>query len=35
MNHKLEFLNPIWHYGENVTVRRGDKWFEKRRLVIM
>jgi len=29
MNHILEFLNPEWHYGENVTVRLGYKWVEK------
>ena len=29
MTHKLEFLNPKWHYGANVTVRRGSKWIEK------
>lgn len=29
MKHTLEFLNPKWHYGENVTVRLGHKWVEK------
>lgn len=29
MTHTLEFLNPQWHYGENVTVRLGYKWVEK------
>ncbi len=24
-SHTLEFLNPEWHYGENVTVRLGTK----------
>ena len=26
MNHRLDFLNPTWHYGRNVTIRLGDKW---------
>ncbi len=29
--HSLEFLNPQWHRGMNVTVRKGIKWFEKAR----
>ena len=29
MEHTLEFLNPEWHHGENVTVRLGDKWIKK------
>jgi len=27
--HTLEFLNPRWHYGENVTVRLGAQWADK------
>ena len=26
MKHTIQFLNPTWHYGTNVTVRLGDKW---------
>lgn len=29
MEHRLDFLNPKWHYGYNVTVRLGDKWLCK------
>lgn len=29
MKHTLQFLNPIWHRGANVTIRRGSKWFDK------
>jgi len=27
--HDLFFLEPIFHSGLNVTVRKGDKWMEK------
>jgi hypothetical protein len=27
--HTLEFLNPQYHFGDNVTVRKGYKWVEK------
>lgn len=29
MIHRLDFLNPQWHRGMNVTVRRGGKWQAK------
>jgi len=29
MEHTLQFLNPQWHYGRNVTIRDGSKWYEK------
>ncbi len=29
MEHTLEFLNPEWHCGDNVTIRLGDKWLKK------
>lgn len=29
MKHKLEFLNPQFHRGYNVTVRLGGKWIDK------
>lgn len=32
MEHNLEFLNPTYHYGENVTIRKGRKWFDKARV---
>jgi hypothetical protein len=28
MKHKLEFLNPTFHKGLNVTVRLGNKWYK-------
>jgi len=27
--HELLFLNPVLHKGLNVTVRDGEKWFQK------
>ena len=27
--HVLEFLNPLYHLGDNVTIRMGDKWYRK------
>lgn len=29
MIHRLDFLNPTFHYGRNVTIRRGHEWYEK------
>ena len=29
--HALDFLNPQYHSGMNITVRKGDKWFKKAR----
>jgi len=29
MEHTLEFLNPTFHRGDNVTIRNGRKWIEK------
>ena len=29
MRHKLQFINPQWHYGSNTTVRLGLKWHDK------
>ena len=27
--YRMDFLNPVFHDGMNVTVRDGDKWAEK------
>lgn len=32
MTHSLEFLNPTYHDGLNVTVRRGEKWYLQARV---
>jgi hypothetical protein len=28
----LEFINPVYHQGLNVTVRRGIKWYDKAKI---
>jgi len=28
VEHILQFLNPQWHYGPNITIRLGDKWHQ-------
>ena len=28
MQHELLFLNPIFHSGLNMSVRKGDKWIK-------
>ena len=28
-SHRLDFLNPQWHRGMNVTIRKGSKWYLK------
>lgn len=29
MEYRLDFLNPVWHYGANITMRLGKKWKDK------
>jgi len=30
--HKMTFVNPVFHDGLNITVRHGDKWAEMARI---
>lgn len=34
MTQELEFQNPVFNQGENLTVRRGNKWAEHKSAVI-
>jgi len=30
--HKIDFVNPVFHSGLNITVRHGDRWVHLARL---